>query len=115
MRIALLDPPSFTAPYDHELAAALARRGQDVTLLTPPFAHGGAPVAKGYRRDEVFLPLSSRLVRRVPRSRIRLPLKGLEYGPSVVRLLRHLRALRPDVVHVQWLADPRYDVHWLQR
>jgi glycosyltransferase involved in cell wall biosynthesis len=113
VRIALLDPPSFTAPYDHELAAALARRGHDVTLLTSPFTHGDAPVARGYRREEVFLPLSSRLVRRAPRSRLRLPLKGLEYGPSVLRLLRHLRSLRPDVVHVQWLAIPRYDVHWV--
>ena len=34
MRIALLDPPSFTVPYDHALASALARRGHDVTLLT---------------------------------------------------------------------------------
>ena len=32
MKIALLDPPSFTAPYDHALAVALARRGHDVTL-----------------------------------------------------------------------------------
>jgi glycosyltransferase involved in cell wall biosynthesis len=115
VRIALLDPPSFTAPYDHELAAALARRGHDVTLLTSPFTHGEAPTPDGYRRDEVFLPLSSRLVRRAPRSRLRLPLKGLEYAPSVLRLLRHLRSQRPDVVHVQWLSIPRYDVRWLHR
>jgi urease accessory protein UreE len=43
MRIALLDPPSFTVPYDHALAAALARRGHDVTLLTAPFTHGETP------------------------------------------------------------------------
>jgi glycosyltransferase involved in cell wall biosynthesis len=86
-----------------------------VTLVTSPFAHGEAPVPYGYRREELFLPLSSRLVRRAPRSRLRLPLKGLEYGPSVVRLLRRVRALEPDVAHVQWLAIPRYDVRWLRR
>jgi glycosyltransferase involved in cell wall biosynthesis len=115
MRIALLDPPSFTVPYDHALASALARRGHDVTLLTAPFTHGDAPEPEGYRREEIFLPVSSRLVRRSPRSRARLVLKGLEYAPSAARLLRRVRKLEPDVAHVQWLAIPRYDVHWLRR
>jgi glycosyltransferase involved in cell wall biosynthesis len=115
MRVALLDPPSFTAPYDHALAAALARRGHEVTLLTSPFTHGEAPEPDGYRREEVFLPVSSRLVRRAPRSKLRVPLKGAEYVPSAARLLRRSRALDPDVTHVQWLAIPRYDLHWLRR
>jgi glycosyltransferase involved in cell wall biosynthesis len=115
MRIALLDPPSFTAPYDHALASALARRGHDVTLLTSPFTHGEAPEPAGYVREELFLPRSSRLVRRAPRSRLRLPLKGAEYAPSAVRLVRRVRSLEPDVAHVQWLGIPRYDVHWLRR
>ena len=115
MRIALLDPPSFTAPYDHALASALARRGHEVTLLTSPFTHGEAPAPDGYRREEVFLPVSSRLSRRAPRSRLRLPLKGLEYVPSAARLVRRVSRLEPDVAHVQWLAIPRYDLHWLRR
>jgi glycosyltransferase involved in cell wall biosynthesis len=115
MKIALLDPPSFTAPYDHALASALARRGHDVTLLTSPFTHGDVPEPEGYRREEIFLPLSSRLVRRRPRSRLRLMLKGAEYVPSAARLLRRVHRLEPDVAHVQWLAIPRYDVHWLRR
>src|SRR5262249_20959474 len=57
-------PPSFTAPYDHALASALARRGHEVTLLTSPFAHGDVPEPDGYAREEVFLPWSSRLLRR---------------------------------------------------
>jgi glycosyltransferase involved in cell wall biosynthesis len=115
MRIALLDPPSFTVPYDHALASALARRGHAVTLLTAPFTHGDVPEPEGYRREEIFLPVSSRLVRRSPRSRGRLVLKGLEYLPSAARLLRRVHALDPDVAHVQWLAIPRYDLHWLRR
>jgi glycosyltransferase involved in cell wall biosynthesis len=115
LRIALLDPPSFTAPYDHALASALARRGHEVTLVTSPFAHGDVPEPEGYAREEIFLPWSSRLLRRAPRTRARVVLKGLEYGPSAVRLLRRVRSLRPDVVHVQWLGIPRYDVHWLRR
>jgi glycosyltransferase involved in cell wall biosynthesis len=115
MRVALLDPPSFTAPYDHALASALARRGHEVTLLTSPFTHGDVPAPDGYRREEVFLPLSSRLVRRAPRSPARLVLKGIEYPSSAARLLRRLRALSPDVAHVQWLGIPRYDIYWLRR
>jgi glycosyltransferase involved in cell wall biosynthesis len=115
MRVALLDPPSFTAPYDHALASALARRGHEVTLLTSPFTHGDAPVPDGYRREEVFLPLSSRLVRRSPRASARLVLKGIEYPSSAARLIRRVRSLSPDVVHVQWLGVPRYDIYWLRR
>jgi glycosyltransferase involved in cell wall biosynthesis len=114
MRIALLDPPSFTVPYDHSLASALGRRGHDVHLLTSPYAFGEVPPADGYRREELFLPLSGRLIRAAPRTRLRYALKALDYGPSVVRLRRRLGGLAPDVVHVQWLSEPRVDVHWLR-
>jgi glycosyltransferase involved in cell wall biosynthesis len=115
VRIALLDPPSYTPPYDHALASALAARGHDVTLLTSRFLHGSAPEPEGYRREELFLPLSGRVLASRPRSRIRTLAKGLEYGPSTVRLHRRLNALRPDVVHAQWLPVPRYDRAWVRR
>ncbi|MDQ4081622.1 MAG: glycosyltransferase [Actinomycetota bacterium] len=114
MRIALLDPPNFTPPYDHSLASALARRGHDVHLLTSPLLHGRAPEPDGYRRHDVFLPLSGRLLRRAPRARARVLVKGAEYVPSVRWALRRLQALAADVVHVQWLGIPRYDVRWLR-
>jgi glycosyltransferase involved in cell wall biosynthesis len=115
VRVVLVDPMSATPPYDHHLAAALARRGHTVDLLTSPFPFGPVPAPDGYRRDELFLPISGRILARNPRSRARFVLKGVEYGPSVARLQRRLRALRPDVVHVQWLALPRVDVRWLHR
>jgi glycosyltransferase involved in cell wall biosynthesis len=64
MRVVLADPPAFTPPYDHELAAALARAGADVTLVTSRFRFGDVPVPDGYRRREPFYPLSSRLFQR---------------------------------------------------
>jgi glycosyltransferase involved in cell wall biosynthesis len=115
VRIALLDPPSYSPAYDHHLAAALGRRGHDVDLLTAPFAFGDPPAPDGYRRRELFLPLSGRLLRRAPRSRLRFLLKGAEYVPSVLRLVRAVNASRPGAVHVQWLAVPHFDLRWVAR
>jgi glycosyltransferase involved in cell wall biosynthesis len=115
VRVAIVDPASATPPYDHSLASALARHGHSVDLLTSPFPFGAVPEPVGYRRDELFLPVSGRILARNPRSRLRFAVKGAEYLPSVRRLLRRLRELEPDVVHVQWLALPRLDVRWLRR
>jgi glycosyltransferase involved in cell wall biosynthesis len=115
MRIALLDPPSYSPAYDHHLAAAIAERGHEVALFTSPFAFGATPEPQGYERRELFLPLSGKLLRGRPRSRLRLLLKGLEYFPSIRRLRRAVSAFQPDVVHVQWLHMPRYDLRWVER
>jgi len=115
MRVALVDPLSYTPPYDDGLARALAGRGHDVTLLAGPFLHGSVPEPVGYTREEVFLPVTGRLFRPLPRSRLRLLLKGVEYLPSASRLVSRLEALEPDVVHVQWLPRPELDRRWLRR
>ena len=107
MRVALADPPAFTPAYDHELAAALARAGNEVELVTSPFRFGDAPVPENYRRSELFYPLSSRIFRR---SRLRLPLKAAEHAPGMLALLRR----RPDVLHFQWLAAPELDRYLLR-
>src|SRR3954469_11421634 len=102
MRIVLSDPPAFTPPYDHELASALARAGADVTLVTSRFRFGDVAAADGYNRREAFYPLSSRLF---ARSQLRLPLKVAEHPFG----LAALRALRADVLHLQWLL-PELDL-----
>jgi glycosyltransferase involved in cell wall biosynthesis len=102
VRVVIADPPAFTPAYDHELAAALVRAGQDVELVTSHFRFGEVPKPDGYRRRELFYPLSSRAFRR---SRARIPLKALEHLPGTAALL----AARPDLLHVQWLAAPELD------
>jgi glycosyltransferase involved in cell wall biosynthesis len=102
VRITLADPPAFTPQYDHELAAALARAGADVELLTSRFRFGETPAAVGYRRVEAFYPVSSRLFRR---SRLRLPVKAVEHLAAQRRLAR----VAGDVLHLQWLAWPQLD------
>ena len=106
MRIVLADPPAFTPAYDHELAAALARAGADVELLTSHFRFGDVPASVGYTRSEPYYRLSSRLF---GRSRLRLPLKVVEHPFGVAALNRR----RADVVHVQWLV-PELDARLLR-
>ena len=107
MRVVVADPPAFTPPYDHELAAALARAGADVELVTSRFRFGEVPRPEGYSRRELFYPLSSRLFRR---SRLRLPLKALEHPLGLARLAR----LPADIVHLQWVAAPELDARLLR-
>ena len=64
MRVVLADPPAFTPWYDHELATSLARNGADVLVATSRFRFGEVPAAEGYRREERYYPLSSRLFKR---------------------------------------------------
>ena len=82
MRIALVDPLAYTPPYDHSLASALGARGHDVVLLTGPFLTETFRSPMSTSAEEVFLPLSARLFAGSPRSRLRLPVKAVEYGPS---------------------------------
>jgi glycosyltransferase involved in cell wall biosynthesis len=108
VRVVIADPPAFTPPYDHELAAALARAGADVELVTSRFRFGDAPAPVGYAREELFYPLSSRLFRR---SRLRLPFKAAEHPLGMARLARR----RADILHFQWLASPQLDERLLPR
>jgi len=107
VRVVIADPPAFTPPYDHSLAAALARAGADVELVTSRFRFGAIPRPERYVRRELFYPLSSRLS---SRSRVRLPVKVLEHPLGLLRLY----ATPADVVHMQWLTVPEADVRLLR-
>jgi glycosyltransferase involved in cell wall biosynthesis len=107
MKIQLVDPSAFTPPYDRALAAALARAGAEVELLTTRFLHGPVPPAEGYRVEERFY---RRTAARGLDAPARLPFKAAEHIPDMLRLRR---ALDADVVHYQWLTIPALDVHLL--
>jgi glycosyltransferase involved in cell wall biosynthesis len=108
VRIIIANPPGFGGPdYDHHLCSALAAEGEDVELITTRFRFGQMPEPAGYRRSELFYPLSARLFRR---SRLRLPLKIAEHPLGLAQLA--LR--RADVVHLQWLSIPEVDRYLLR-
>jgi glycosyltransferase involved in cell wall biosynthesis len=107
MRVQLVDPSAFTPPYDRALAAALARHGAEVELLTTRFLYGPVPPAEGYRVDERFYRRSARRGFDAP---ARLPLKLAEHLGDMLRFRREPPA---DVVHYQWLTVPSLDARLL--
>ncbi|MEX2196084.1 MAG: glycosyltransferase family 4 protein [Thermoleophilaceae bacterium] len=108
MRVQLVDPSAFTPPYDHALAAALARAGVDVELVTSRFRYGPVPSGDGYRVSELFYPRGAALA-----GRGRVPLKLAEHVPGMLRHRRH--AAGADLVHYQWLTVQPLDAHLLAR
>lgn len=107
MKVQLVDPSAFTPPYDRALAAALARAGAEVELLTTKFLYGPVPAAEGYRVEERFYRRSAARGLEAP---ARLPFKAAEHLPDMLRFRRDAAA---DVVHYQWLTIPSLDVHLL--
>jgi glycosyltransferase involved in cell wall biosynthesis len=107
MRVQLVDPSAFTPPYDRALAAALARGGADVELLTSRFLYGPVPAPVGYRVEEAFYRRSAERGLNAPARRA---FKLAEHVPDMLRFRR-----RPagDVVHYQWLTVPRLDARLL--
>jgi glycosyltransferase involved in cell wall biosynthesis len=107
MKVQLVDPSAFTPPYDRALAAALARAGAEVELVTTRFLYGPVPPADGYRVDERFYRRSAARGLEAP---ARLPFKATEHLPD---MLRFRRAADADVLHYQWLTVPALDRHLL--
>jgi glycosyltransferase involved in cell wall biosynthesis len=107
MRVQLVDPSAFTPPYDRALAAALARAGSAVELLTSRFLYGPVPEPQGYRVRECFYRRSATRGLQAPARRA---FKAAEHLPDMLRLRRELDA---DVVHYQWLTMPSLDVRLL--
>ena len=103
MRVQLVDPSAFTPPYDRALAAALARAGAEVELLTSRFLYGPVPEAEGYGVRECFYRRSAARGLDAPARRA---FKLAEHVPDMLRLRRELDA---DVVHYQWLTMPALD------
>ena len=106
MRVVIADPPAYTPPYDHALAAALARQGVDVRLLTSRFRFGTVPPASGYQLDDSLYRLSTEIGSRPAR----LAAKAVEHPLALARLA----LARCDLVHLQWVAAPEADA-WLLR
>ncbi len=105
----IVDPPAYSPPYDHGLAAALAARGATVRLVTSQFAFGPVPDATNYSRLEHFY----RHAQGAAGSRSRTATKALEHVPDMFSY-RRLASSR-DIVHFQWLTLPLLDLRLLPK
>ena len=85
MRVHLVDPAAFTPPYDRALAAALARAGAEVELITSSFGYGDVPEAEDVTVREAFydpqMPYTWGLLASIPlpnadRSQDLIPIPG---------------------------------------
>lgn len=108
MRVQLVDPSGDVTPYDQALAAALARAGTDVELVTSRFVHGPRAAVDGYALSEPFYRLATGPG--ASRVRLRRALKLAEHVPDMLRYRR--RAADADVRHYQWLPLEALDA-WL--
>jgi glycosyltransferase involved in cell wall biosynthesis len=110
MRVQIIDPSAQTPPFDRALAAALARAGADVELVTSSFVHGEVAQPDGYRVAESFYPRSSGMA---SGSVARRALGLAEHVPGMLSARR--RAGDADVVHYQWLTLPGIDAALLPK
>ncbi len=110
MRVRLVDPPAYTPPYDHSLAAALTRAGADVELSTSRPTYG-APGTAGFAVREDFYR------RAMARDRSLAARRALRLAEHLPDMLRHRRAAGrdADVVHYQWLTLEAIDAFLLAR
>ncbi|HYI81158.1 MAG TPA: glycosyltransferase [Thermoleophilaceae bacterium] len=110
MRVRLVDPPAYTPPYDHSLAAALARAGASVELSTSRPTYD-APLAEGFAVREDFY---RRAMARARSTRLR---QGYKLGEHLPDMLRHRShgGRGVDVVHYQWLTIEALDAALLAR
>ncbi len=117
IRVQQVDPSAFTPPYDRALAAALARQGAAVELLTSRFLYGPVPPAEGYAVRECFYRRSAARGLEAPGRRT---FKAVEHLADMLRFRRAVTPagggaqggpapIRPDVVHYQWLTFPALD------
>ncbi|MEY2934631.1 MAG: hypothetical protein RL033_5380 [Pseudomonadota bacterium] len=107
LRVLLVDPSLFTAPYDAALTEGLLAAGIDPTWAIRPTRGGDRDEIAEAHADRFFYRSSDRLTR-WPAS-LRAIAKGIAHAWGLVSLLRRVRRSRPDVVHFQWAVVPALD------
>jgi len=105
IRAILVDPLLFTAPYDAALTQGLLTVGVEPLWMTRP--------SRWCDQDEIPRRLVEELFYRHIDA-VRLPgllaaVKAIVHAVGLVRLVRRVRQLRPDIVHFQWVVAPALD------
>lgn len=111
MRVRLVDPPAYTPPYDHALAAALARTGAQVELSTSRPTYDAPEPGNGFAVREDFY---RHAMARDRSTNARRALRLAEQLPDMLRE-RRTGGRGFDVVHYQWLTIEALDAALLAR
>lgn len=114
LRIVIADPACFSPPYDHSLCQALTAKGCDVTLACSRLPEGLSPFQGSYRLWDHFYECSQRFATARPPA-LRKLVKAIDHAWSWRRFVAWLEENPPDILHMEWLALPFVDAHFLRR
>lgn len=113
MKVALIDPSLFTAPYDKELAKGLSTVGCKVVFYSRPLYPYETWEPREVEYEDDFYRLTSNLTH-LHRS-LTLPVKGIEHLLDMWRLADRLAREKPDLIHFQWCPLPLVDQFLLSK
>jgi glycosyltransferase involved in cell wall biosynthesis len=103
MHVAVLDASGFTPPYDRHYCAGLANHADTVELIT---WNGFSSIQETTDFEVTRLFYSWYSSSKVPNNKF---VKGLEHIKDIIKLVKYLREIKPDVLHVQWPTLPFID------
>jgi len=115
IRVLLVDPSLFTAPYDAALTQGLLEAGIEPSWAVRPTRPGDREELPRERVDPFFYRWIERATF-LP-SKLRSACKGIAHALGLMTLLGRVARQRPDVVHFQWVVVPPLDTIaiWLLR
>jgi glycosyltransferase involved in cell wall biosynthesis len=107
LRVLLVDPSLFTAPYDAALNDGLIANGVVPTWAVRPTRAGDRQELPAQNVDDFFYRRIERMTF-LPQ-RLRTLAKGVAHALGLARLVSRVLVRPPDVVHFQWLVIPPLD------
>ncbi len=107
LRVLLVDPSLFTAPYDAALTGGLLSVGVEPTWAVRPVRPGDRAELAPERVDPFFYKNVDQWTN-LP-SALRAFAKGLAHGSGLATLVARAMDSKPDVVHFQWAIVPLLD------
>ncbi|MBZ5653419.1 MAG: glycosyltransferase family 4 protein [Acidobacteriia bacterium] len=111
----VVDAPCFTPSYDFSLCEGLVKNQCKVILARSAYSYTTWCASGSFELWEGFYPIAGKLSRiSLPTSGKRL-LKTVEHVFDMRRFVARMRALKPDVIHFQWLPVPVLDKIYLRQ
>jgi glycosyltransferase involved in cell wall biosynthesis len=113
--VVVVDAPCFTLSYDYSLCQALVKNQCQVMLARSAYSHANWCAQGSFESWEGFYPLAGRFARTSLPSSCKRLLKSAEHVIDMSRFVSWMRALKPDVIHFQWLPIPALDKIYLRQ